>query len=220
MSARRLPVSACWNTIGVKGDRSCQRLAEVRHCHHCPTFEQAAEQFLNRAAPDSYADEIAALLAAPTASRAPADEASVVMFEIASQTLAIDTKAVVEITEPRPVRRIPHRTNRVLLGLVNVRGQLELCASLSGLLHITSAQSLQPSRARMLLIEWLGQRWVVSADNVLGVQRLGSGGASPVPATAERDGSFCITQLIAWNDRKVGVLDLDKTFAALRGSLS
>ena len=40
---------------------------------------------------------------------------------------------------PRPVHRIPHRSNDVLIGLVNLRGQLQLCVSLHGLLGVEVA---------------------------------------------------------------------------------
>jgi chemotaxis-related protein WspD len=218
MTGPALPIADCWNSIGVKGDRSCEKLAETRHCHNCPLFEQAAEAFLDRPAPATYAEEIATLLAAPAVESSEADEASVVLFNLGDQTLAFDTAAVVEVTEPRPLRRVPHRTNRVFLGLVNVRGQLELCASLPGLLQIEPSQQSNGT-ARMLLTERLGQRWVFAVDDVLGVQRLHIDGSSHVPATAQRDGSFCIQRLISWKGRQVGLLDLDKTFTALQGSL-
>lgn len=220
MTQRELPIAGCWKTIGVKGDRSCHKLSEMRHCHHCPEFEQAAAAFLNRPAPEGYAEEVAALLTESSAPRPDADARSAVLFVIGAQTLAIETRAVVEIAEPRPIRRVPHRTNRVFLGLVNVRGQLELCASLPGLLHIATSEPAHASRARMLLIERLGQRWVLCADEVLGVHRLGSGGASLMPATAQQDGSFCIARLTSWETRQVGLLDLEKTFSALQGSLA
>ncbi|HEU5073092.1 MAG TPA: chemotaxis protein CheW [Polyangiaceae bacterium] len=220
MIQRELPIAGCWKTIGVKGDRSCDKLVEVRHCHHCPEFEQAAAAFLNRPAPAAYAEEIAALLAAPSPSRPDPGERSAVLFVIGAQTLAIETGAVVEIAEPRPIRRIPHRTNRVFLGLVNVRGQLELCASLPGLLHIAPTPPAHAARARMLLIERLGQRWVIGADEVLGVHRLGTGGTSMMPATARQDGAFCIARLTAWETRQVGLLDLERMFSALQGSLA
>lgn len=223
MTLAQLPIAGCWKTIGVRGDRSCHKLDQVRHCHHCPEFERAAAAFLDRAAPMGYAEEFAASFATPSAAGSDADERSTLLFVVGAQALGIETTAVVEICEPRPIRRIPHRTNRVLLGLVNVRGQLELCASLSGLLQIAPPAPSPPdhaSRARMLVIERSGQRWVLPADEVLGVHRARSRGASLMPVTAQQDGSFCIAGLVPWETRQVGLLDLEKTFSALQGSLA
>ena len=41
----------------------------------------------------------------------------------------------------RPVHRVPHRSNSVLTGLVNLQGQVQLCISLHGLLGVTAPVS-------------------------------------------------------------------------------
>lgn len=38
----------CWNRIGVRGDNSCERLAQYVRCLNCPVFEQAAARMLDR----------------------------------------------------------------------------------------------------------------------------------------------------------------------------
>ncbi len=35
-------VDDCWNRIGVRGDRSCPKLAEHIHCRNCPVHAAAA----------------------------------------------------------------------------------------------------------------------------------------------------------------------------------
>ena len=67
------------------------------------------------------------------------------IFRLGQEWLAFRTQTVAEVTLPRPVHRIPHRSNDVLIGLVNLRGQLQLCISLSGLLGVESA--LEPPRS-------------------------------------------------------------------------
>ncbi|HMJ11867.1 MAG TPA: hypothetical protein VK524_10665, partial [Polyangiaceae bacterium] len=104
-NALALPMADCWNTIGVKGDRSCKVLAEVQHCHGCSVFARAAQAFLDRPAPDAYVAEMTALVAQSAVLDVKTDKLSVVLFDIGDQTLAIDTRAVVEVTEPRRIHR-------------------------------------------------------------------------------------------------------------------
>src|SRR5262245_34195996 len=133
-SLRSLPIVDCWNTIGVKGDRSCDKLVGAIHCQNCSVFAAAASTFLDREAPAGYVEEITNLLAS-SAQSVDARQNSVVVFDVEDQPLAIDTRAVVEVTEARAVHRVGHRSGRVFSGLVNIHGQLELCASLRGLLQ-------------------------------------------------------------------------------------
>jgi chemotaxis-related protein WspD len=217
-----LPMSDCWNRIGVKGDRSCARLPEVRHCQHCPVFADAASAFLDRPAPDGYVEEMTALLAKSATAGQEAVVLSVVVFEVGDQTLAIDTRAVLEVTEPRPVHRVAHRSGRVFTGLVNIHGQLELCASLKGLLQIASEPAPRPeqsSAARMLLVEHFGQRWVFDAHAVHGLHRFKAREIFDVPATALHDSASFICKVLRLDERRVGYLDVDKTFAALGRTL-
>jgi chemotaxis-related protein WspD len=214
--------SDCWNTIGVKGDRSCPKLVEARHCHNCPVFAAAARQFLNRTPPDGYLDELTLQMSRSNLDTQKAVAVSAVLFEVGDQTLAIDTLRVVEVTEPRPVHRVGHRTGRLFSGLVNIHGQLELCASLRGLLQISGEAAPDTNNhatARMLLIEHAAQRWVFAADAVLGVHRFSLDQVSMVPATAPEAGSAFVRNLLTWNERRIGYLDVEKTFAALHGSI-
>ena len=212
----------CWSRIGVKGDQSCARLAEFVHCHNCPVFAEAAQLFLDRELPDGYSGEMSTLLAESDQSSGSRKSISVVVCEVEQQLFALETKAVLEVTEPRSVHRIGHRTGRVFLGLVNIHGQLELCASLKGLLKIgngsgaVSGLSLQP---RMVLVEFAGQRWVFPVDAVHGVERFDDTDIFAVPATARHDEYSLVSQVLKWNERRVGMLDIQKAISSLDKSL-
>lgn len=213
-----LPVVDCWNDIGVKGDRSCPKLREAIHCHNCSVFADAARAFLDRPAPPGYLSEVTASFAHETQVRAP-ESVSVVLFEIGDQLLAIDTRAVVEVTSPRLAHRVGHRTGRVFSGVVNIHGQLELCCSLQGLLQIDAAGAADKSAARMLLVEHEGLRWAFEVLAVHGVQRFEAVDISPVPATSQQDVASYMLQVLRFGDRRVGHLDLTKTFRALEASV-
>ncbi len=48
--ARLSEVDDCWNRIGVRGDKTCERLAEHVHCRNCPVHAAAANRLLDRLA--------------------------------------------------------------------------------------------------------------------------------------------------------------------------
>jgi chemotaxis-related protein WspD len=214
-----LAVVDCWNRIGVKGDRSCPKLREVIHCHNCEVFADAARAFLDRAAPDGYLSEITESLSR-SGDLKPAESVSVVVFEVGDQLLAIDTKAVVEVTSPRRAHRIGHRNGRIFSGIVNIHGQLELCCSLSGLLQIEAAAGdAAPGGARMLLVEHAGLRWSFEVEAVHGVHRFEAEAVSPIPATSQQGAGSYMQSVLSFGERRAGQLDLDKTFRALESSL-
>ena len=79
---------------------------------------------------------------------------------------------VAEVTEPRPVHRVPHRTNRVFSGLVSLRGQLHLCVSMHGLLEVDPPDPSEepPASPRLVVIRQGPDRWTFPAEEVVGVQ--------------------------------------------------
>lgn len=214
-----LPLVDCWNGIGVKGDRTCPKLKDVIHCHNCEVFADAARAFLDRPVPAGYSREVTASFANAAVSKRQ-EAVSALVFEVGTQLLAIDTKAVVEVTSTRRVHRVGHRSGRIFSGIVNIHGQLELCCSLSGLLQIDTltGDTSKPS-ARMLLVEHAGLRWSFEVGAVLGVQRFESEQVSAVPATSQQDGVAFMQHVLSFGERRAGQLDLEKTFRALESSL-
>ena len=111
----------------------------------------------------------------------------------------------------RRAHRIPHRAGPVLAGLVNIRGQLLLLVSMHGLLHIDGA-----APARLVVIQRGDESWVFAADEVHGVQRFAPGEVLPVPATVAHGAASLARGLLPFGERRVGYLDGDALFAALR----
>lgn len=125
----------CWNKIGVTGDRSCPELLKHVHCRNCPVFTAAGHRLFERAPPAGLIAEWTRQLAEPEVV-AERGTVSVLIFRVGDEWLAIDTDLLVEIAELRPIHTIPGRSNEMLVGLVSIRGELELCLSLGGLLGI------------------------------------------------------------------------------------
>ena len=165
------------------------------------------------------------------------------IFRLGQEWLAFRTQTVAEVTPPRPVHRIPHRSNDILIGLVNLRGQFQLCVSLHGLLGVDVAPGPSPhlaigpparrgpaeargrrgagstapgSRLVVLRDRERSETWVFAADEVLGVHRLARGQMRSVPSTLANPAVSFSQAILSWEGRSVGFLDEQRVFAALR----
>jgi chemotaxis-related protein WspD len=217
-------IDDCWNRIGVAGDRSCPELNTHIHCRNCPVFSSAARSFFDRPAPSGYIAEWTRLLAQSEAS-GDSDEVSLLVFRLQGEWLALGTRIVAEVTQTRPVHRIPHRSGQVLTGLVNLRGQLQLCVSLHGLLGVDSGRVHEAGPTggggpaalpRLVVIRKDNDTWAFPADEVPGVHRLPRGGLRNVPATLANPATSFSQAVFAWDGRSVGYLDDQRLFSALR----
>lgn len=223
----------CWHRIGVSGDRSCPELNTFVHCRNCPVFAAAARAFFDRRAPDGYLTEWASWLDGSAADgRGPREQGrdegeeddddavaqregvSLLIFRLGDESLAFRTRAVAEVTTPRPVHRVPHRSDRVLAGLVNLRGQAQLCVSLHGLLDIDVPGP--PPRLVVLRDRRRAETWAFGADAVTGIRRVPRAQWQPVPSTLANPAVGFSQAVFPWDGRTVGLLDEQRVFAALR----
>jgi chemotaxis-related protein WspD len=218
----------CWNVIGVSGDRSCTELTEFVHCRNCPVFTAAARTFFDRAAPEGYLAEWSRWLGArngetPLGAAKEEDEdeihshgqrTGVLIFRLGEEWLAFHAQTIAEVTTPRPVHRVPHRSNEIFVGLVNLQGQAQLCVSLHGLLGATAPAS--SSRLIVLFDRGRGETWAFPADEVMGVHRVPRSQWRGVPSTLANPSIAFSQAVLSWKGRSVGLLDEQRVFAALR----
>lgn len=202
----------CWNRIGVTGDRSCPELAVHTHCRNCPVFAASAQTLFERPAPPGYLDEWTAALEKSEPTTA-ADAVSLFIFRVGSELLALGTRSLVEVAPQRPIHRIPHRSNAVLRGLVNIRGQLQLCVSLHGLFGLAGREE---SAARLVVVADQSEHWVFHADQVLGVERVPRGSMHKVPGTLANTAASFTQAVFDREKRHVGYLDESRLFLAFR----
>lgn len=207
-------VGDCWNQIGVRGDRSCPELPKVVHCHNCPVFAGAGRRFLDGPSPAGYLDEWTERLAALPEAEV-GDRISVLVFRIGEEWLSLPVRALVEVTPPRPVRRVPHRGG-YLAGLVNIRGELHLCAQLAQVLGMVSSTGGPRDTARLLVAEHDGDRWALPVDAVDRVRRVPAADLKPVPPTVGRSQARLTAAVFHAGERAVGLLDVVRLFQTLR----
>src|ERR1051325_6490730 len=147
-----LAIHDCWNTIGVEGNGTCRELVKFIHCRNCPVYSSAGRQLLDRPLPAEYRREQAEHYAQAKRFSQPS-RLSVVLFRLGAEWLALPTSAFQEVAERRGLHTLPHRRRGLALGLVNVRGELLICASLARLLGLeqslkSSVSSVQAARLK------------------------------------------------------------------------
>lgn len=215
-------VADCWNQIGVGGNQSCRELARYIHCHNCPVHAATAARFLDR--PVSAVDRRAWTehYAREKQVGTPA-KTSALLFRLGTEWLALPSAAFQEVAERRVLHSLPHRRRGIVLGLVNVRGELLICASIARLLGLETGPTATRSRAvfeRLLVADWEGQRFALPVDEVHGVHRFHQADLREPPATVARARLTCTRGIFPWRNFAVGLLDADALFAALNQNLS
>jgi chemotaxis-related protein WspD len=214
----------CWNTVGVWGNSTCAALKQHIHCRNCPVHGAAAVQLLDRELPDDYRREWTNHIAAATKTTA-AGTKSVVIFRIAEEWLALPTRVFQEVAEQCSVRTVPHRRRGNLLGLVNIRGELLLCASLGAALGLVPSPTgkqdeLRRTYKRLLVVNREGSRLAFPVDEVSGVYLYHPRELKDIPATLAKAAAAYTIGLLAWNNTTVGCLDAELLFYALNKSFS
>ena len=185
-------------------------------------YAARGKELFDRVPPPNYREEWAERLSASD-EETSTDVMNLLVFRVAEEWLACDIKMVVEVTTARSAHRIPHRSNQVLAGIVNIRGELHLAVRLEPLLglpvDINAAFSEDDSVRRLLVLEHSGSRWAASIDEVHGVYQFAALDRLNVPATVAKQRSSLISEVYPWEQRQVGRLNGTKLFEALRGKI-
>lgn len=226
----------CWNRIGVSGDRSCPTLAEVVHCHNCAVYSRAGRSLLERQPPADYLAGWTAVLAdgsggLPTpgdSDTGAAGEERVVggqqalalmVFRIGEESLALPLQLLQEVTPPCGIHSVPHRSNGCFLGLVNIRGEILLAASLRRLLDLPLDQGPPAAGNRMAVTAAGDNQWVIAIDEVLGIHLCHAEELQPPPVVHSAAAAHT-EALFTWKGRRVALLHGPRLLDTLRLQVS
>ena len=140
---------------------------------------------------------------------------SAVLVRFGNNWLALPAPIVREIVEVRKVHKIPHRTNDFLLGLVNIRGMLQLCVNLGRLFEIAPGEDKKSrSYARMIVVEKEGKSWVFAVHEVVSLHRF-----SPDKVIQMKDSGRTSRGILEWQGKTFDVLDENLFFKKLEREL-
>jgi chemotaxis-related protein WspD len=212
----------CWSQVGVNGDGTCPELAKFVHCRNCPIYSAAALRLLDRQLPAEYRRQWTEHFALEKR-QAMSGKQSAVIFRIGPEWLALPTAVFQEIAERRTIHSLPHRRQGIVLGLVNVRGELLICVSLSRLLGLERDPPRHKARAiyeRLVVVEWQGKLLSFPVSEVSGLHRYQLEELKAGPAAAAGSGPGFSRHLLVCQNRLVTCLDADLLFSTLNRNLA
>ncbi len=217
-----LAVNDCWNHIGLRGDRSCEKLATVTHCRNCPVYATGARTIMQRALPAGYEHDGAVQFAAPLPPPVRTDQSALV-FRIGCEWLGLPARMCVTIADMATAHRLPHRSNPVLAGLVSVKGKLYPCMSLADLMAVGPEEAGQSSDCKVyprLLVMQLGQHaFALPVQALHGVHRHALSDLQAPPATIHQKVHQYLTGVLDVGGIQVGCLDAELVGYQLAGAL-
>ena len=213
----------CWKEIGISGDFSCPRLAEVVHCRNCDKYNKAGRQLLDRQIPEGFLDEWTKSLADIKETEAR-DTTSVIVFRLREEWLALRTDCLQETVSGRPVHDVPSRSNDIFRGIANVNGELLLCMSAAQVLEKGAENgpgySGKKPYERMLVVRLGGERYVFPVDEVLGIHRIPVDEFIEPPATISKSPTTFVKSVFSFKEKRIGLLDEKSFHNALKRSLT
>jgi len=216
----------CWNTIGVWGSETprCQELERLAHCRNCQEFIRAGRELFDRKPPEGYLQTWTDSLAAEKELKS-SETVSVLIFRLGREWLAMGAGLFREVSEVQSVHKIPHCDDPVISGLVNIRGELQLCISLHALFEIEDDDPSKPAdhkivTPRLLVAEKDLSSWVFPVDEVYGLYRYDPNRLQHVPATVSRAAATYTRGIFTLEDKRVGCLDDVLLFNALSRRVS
>ncbi len=215
----------CWNHIGVwsKAGASCPQLESCVHCRNCDHYASAGRLMLERPAPDDYRRQWTDRFARPKQAAEAATDAGL-LFRLGDEWFALSSRYVSEVTKMLSIHSLPHCSENLVKGLVNIRGELKLCISIGSALQLDKASSAHFTDheilERMVLIEKDDQSFVFPVSEVEGIIHYPEHDLLALPPTLANARSKLTTAVVKWRDNQVGILDHELLFYSLAKGLT
>jgi chemotaxis-related protein WspD len=209
--------NACWRHIGIHGDGTCPELAQYVHCRNCPVHAQAGRALLDRVPPSGYQEGLADGMAAEPEALVRGTR-TVLLFRVAEEWFAIDTRAIREVVSDRRSHTLPHHPEPAVLGLANVRGTLEISVSLQRLLGLDvrpGQEDVSTKLSRVLVLTRQGETFACPVDEVAGILSIAPENIGAIPVTLARTDRQNVEGVITTEQGPAGLLDAEHLFLEL-----
>ncbi len=184
-----------------------------------PEHKGELESLLDRPYPEGYREEWIERIKNP-----PEEEVRemvpLLVFRLRDEWLALACSVVKEVCPEATVHRIPRRTNEVLRGVTNVRGDLQLTVSLRALLGLSERRDEAASLSRrvyrrMVQIEREGNSFTFRVEEVYGVVHFETAQMQAVPVTVAKSLATYTRGLFSLRGQQIGWLDDELIFHSL-----
>lgn len=216
-------VNDCWNQEGVWGklQRNCPQLKTFGHCRNCTTYSVTGRRLLARPLSQEYREELNQLYSTAVQEEKKLTRKAFI-FRTGTDWLGIKNSLINEVVDMGPIHSIPHKSSRIFRGIVNIRGRLELCVSIGGVLKIDPGPKAHDiiSPERLIVATKAGQSVVFPVSEVLGPVPYEVANLNPLPITVSGSKAVYTKGILSLEDKDVGLLDETLLFRILTRNLA
>jgi len=223
MQISELKIDDCWNRIGVwsAGAEKCPELSRITHCRNCPQFSKAGRNLLLTEPPEGYRREWTKILAAEKKIM-PINVKTAFVFRAGSDWLALPSHLIQEVVTMGPIHSIPNVNNKVLRGLVNIHGRLQVCVSIGSVLGIEkrlrTEEELAPdyiSPERLVVVLQQNQLVAFPVSEVKGIVHYTADDVKDLPVTVSGSKAVYTEGILHMSGRDIGLLKDKPLFKTL-----
>jgi len=210
----------CWNQIGVwsKQSNKCDKLQEVIHCRNCEVYSKAGRKVMEQSVSAEYLAQWTRNYARVVADKAQ-KPCSVIVFRLGAEWFALPTKYCQSVENRSTIHSIPRYTNDCLLGVVNIRGTLQLCFSLEALLRVTPAEDKSLGQLavykRLLVLVQQQRVFVCPVDEVGGIERIDEDSLEHAPDTLSPTQAEYVAGVVKAATHRITLLRIEQVLNAL-----
>ncbi|MBC2594526.1 chemotaxis protein CheW [Ruficoccus amylovorans] len=188
-----------------------------------PPENRQVESLLDRPYPEGYREEWIERIKNPPEEETR-ETVALLVFRLQDEWLALACPVVKEVCAEATVHRIPRRSNDVLRGVCNVRGELQLTVALQALLGLRDpkAEAASLSRRvyrRMILIGRDNNAFAFRVEEVYGVVHFELTQMQAVPVTVAKALATYTKGLFSLRGQQIGWLDDELIFHSLSNKI-
>jgi len=180
----------------------------------------AAARLLDREPPEAYLEGWTRALRDRFGDDDHAERFSAGVIRLGEELFAVPTETVVEVHPLAPIRSVPGRSGEVFRGLVSLRGEIHLCASLHALFGLPSAEDVEPEDQRLLVVRNAGEGWALIVDAVLDFERFDAADLRSSQVTVAKSAVHFTDGVIETPAGPAARIDPRRLFQGLTRSLS
>ena len=227
MSTPEEKIDDCWSRIGVwrTVTDKCPELDKIIHCKYCPVFISTGRRFLNAAPPEGYRHELTRILSKDT-QKETAKIRTAFVFRAGAEWLALPAQMIQEIVPMGPIHSIPNINSKVLRGLVNIHGRLQICVSIGRVLGIEKLQknaaqfdSSFEAPERLVVVGQKNQTVAFPVSEVKGIIRYTPEMIKDLPVTVSGSKAVYTTGILHVDGKDIGLLKDKPLFKSLTKGL-
>lgn len=223
MHTSALEIDDCWNRIGVwrAGTEKCPELSRIIHCSNCPQFSKAGRKLLLTEPPEGYRLELTKILAAEKKTR-PLNLKTAFVFRAGKDWLALPSHLIQEVVSLSPIHSLPNVNNKVLRGLVNIHGRLQICVSIGSVLGIEkrlrTEEELAPnyiSPERLVVVIQQNHLVAFPVSEVIGLVHYTTDSVKDLPVTVSGSKAVYTEGILHMDGKDIGLLKDKPLFKTL-----